>query len=100
VAHYLLMQQARELGITVVLSGQGADELLCGYFKFTGFYLEQLVREGRLANAARLLAGFARRGTVLRQVEFSETRRYLHRWSTRSGSIFVVLCSGQPTARS
>ncbi len=84
VAHYLLMKQAKELGITVILSGQGADELLCGYFKFTGFYLQQLVRQRRLAAAARLLAGFARRGTVLRQVEFSEARRYLHRFFKRA----------------
>ncbi len=77
VAHYLLMEEAKRLGITVILSGQGADELLCGYLKFTGFYLEQLVRQGRLGTAARLLAGFARRGTVLQQFEFSEARRYL-----------------------
>jgi asparagine synthase (glutamine-hydrolysing) len=74
VAHYLLMEEAKRLGITVILSGQGADELLCGYLKFTGFYLEQLVRQGRLFAAGRLLAGFARRGTVLRQLEFSEAR--------------------------
>ena len=74
VAHYLLMEEAKRLGITVILSGQGADELLCGYLKFTGFYLEQLVRRGRLIAAGRLLAGFARRGTVLRQLEFSEAR--------------------------
>src|SRR5688572_1816411 len=29
VAHYLLMNRAKELGVTVVLSGQGADEILC-----------------------------------------------------------------------
>ncbi len=76
VAHYLLMQEAKGLGITSILSGQGADELLCGYLKFTGFYLGQLVRQGHIATAARVLAGFARRGTVLRQFEFSEARRY------------------------
>jgi asparagine synthase (glutamine-hydrolysing) len=74
VAHYLLMEEAKRLGITVILSGQGADELLCGYLKFTGFYLQQLVRQGRLAAAGRLLASFARRGTMLRQFEFSEAR--------------------------
>src|ERR1700680_2423802 len=72
VEHYLLMEEAKRLGITVILSGQGADELLCGYLKFTGFYLEHLVRQGRLFAAGGLLACFAPRCTVLRQMEFSE----------------------------
>lgn len=77
VAHYLLMQQARELGITVVLSGQGADELLCGYSKFLGFYIRDLLGSGRLPSAARVLFGFCKRHTVLSQFELSEAKRYL-----------------------
>jgi len=77
VAHYLLMQQARQLGITVVLSGQGADEMLCGYAKFLGFYIHDLLRNGRLPSAARVLLGFWKRGTVLSQFEWSEAKRYL-----------------------
>ena len=77
VAHYLLMQKARELGITVVLSGQGADELLCGYRKYLGFYLQQLVREGRLLEAARVYAGFRARGTILNQFSMKDAARYL-----------------------
>lgn len=34
VAFYLLMQRASEAGIKVVLSGQGGDELFCGYRKY------------------------------------------------------------------
>src|SRR6476659_10261525 len=67
VAHYLLMEKARELGITVILSGQGADELLCGYKKYLGFYLEWLVRRGKLVAATRLAAGFALNGTIISQ---------------------------------
>ena len=77
VAHYLVMQRARELGITVLLTGQGADELLCGYLKYLGFQLEWLARRGRVLAATRLLAGFARRGTVLRQFRLADARRYL-----------------------
>jgi asparagine synthase (glutamine-hydrolysing) len=83
VAHHLLMREAKRLGITVILSGQGADELLCGYFKYTGFYLRQLIQQGRIVAATRLLGGFVRRGTVLRQFEFSEARRYLGGLSRR-----------------
>lgn len=32
---YLLAQQAREDGVTTVLSGEGADELFCGYHMFS-----------------------------------------------------------------
>ncbi|HUF35645.1 MAG TPA: asparagine synthase (glutamine-hydrolyzing) [Gemmatimonadales bacterium] len=79
VAHYLVMQRARELGITVLLTGQGADELLCGYLKYLGFQLQGLARGGRLIEAARLFGGFAARGTVLRQFRLADARRYLPR---------------------
>jgi asparagine synthase (glutamine-hydrolysing) len=77
VAHFLLMQRARELGVTVILSGQGADELLCGYRKYLGFYLESLVRSGRFTKALWTLAQFLGRGNVIAQFRFSEARRYL-----------------------
>jgi asparagine synthase (glutamine-hydrolysing) len=53
VAHLLLMRKAKELGVTVVLSGQGADESLCGYLKYAAFHLQQLHRERRYAALAR-----------------------------------------------
>jgi asparagine synthase (glutamine-hydrolysing) len=79
VAHYLLMEQAKELGITVLLTGQGADELLCGYLKYLGFQLQWLARRGRWVEAGRLLGAFAARGTVLRQFRMADARRYLPR---------------------
>jgi asparagine synthase (glutamine-hydrolysing) len=77
VAHYLLMRQARELGITVILSGQGADEILCGYLKYLGFYLYDLASTARIGRTLRTLLEFARRGTVLNQFQLSEAKRYL-----------------------
>ncbi len=49
-AHLMLMVKARELGVTVLLSGQGADELLCGYKKYVAFYLQQLLRDRSTRN--------------------------------------------------
>ena len=43
-AHMMLMKKAQEQKITVLLSGQGGDELLCGYLKYYGFYLQDLIR--------------------------------------------------------
>jgi asparagine synthase (glutamine-hydrolysing) len=77
VAHFLLMEKAKDLGITVILSGQGADELLCGYKKYLGFYVQWLLRRGNITAAARVVAGFAFNGTVIPQFQIAEARRYL-----------------------
>ncbi|MGE5704410.1 MAG: asparagine synthase (glutamine-hydrolyzing) [Clostridia bacterium] len=77
IAHYLLMEQAKQLGVTVILSGQGADELLCGYRKYFGFYLQALYRSRNYAAVTKELFDFWKQGTVLRQFSFSEAKRYL-----------------------
>lgn len=77
VAHYQLMKKAQELGITVILSGQGADELLCGYKKYLGFYLQELARERKYFTAIKVLLGFAFNATILHQLNFQEAKRYL-----------------------
>ncbi|MGH7546738.1 MAG: asparagine synthase (glutamine-hydrolyzing) [Gemmatimonadales bacterium] len=77
VAHYLLMQRAQELGVTVILCGQGGDELLCGYLKYWGFYLQSLFRSGQFATGLRVFSELATRGTVLPHLRLSEAKRYL-----------------------
>jgi asparagine synthase (glutamine-hydrolysing) len=77
VAHYLLMEKAQELGVTVILSGQGADELLCGYKKYLGFYLQELVRSGKYLQASNVLLSFWSRKTILSQFSLAEAQRYL-----------------------
>jgi asparagine synthase (glutamine-hydrolysing) len=80
VAHYLLMNRAKDLGVTVVLSGQGADEILCGYMKYVGFYAQELLRSGRWLRAGHVLGSFLAQGTVLRQIRYREAKRYLPGW--------------------
>jgi asparagine synthase (glutamine-hydrolysing) len=77
VAHYLLMQKAKELGITVILSGQGADELLCGYKKYLGFYVQSLFYSCQFFRAFKVLKKFFLNGTVLNQFNWQEAKRYL-----------------------
>lgn len=77
IAHYLLMEQAKKMGITVILSGQGADELLCGYRKYLGFYVQSLLRQGQIAQAPVELFRFWKQGTILNQFSMSEAKRYL-----------------------
>lgn len=77
VAHFLLMKRAKDLGITVILSGQGSDELTCGYFKFLGFYVQLLLRQGSIFKAGQVLWSFWRQGTVLNQFTVRDAKRYL-----------------------
>jgi asparagine synthase (glutamine-hydrolysing) len=80
IAHYFLMKRAKDLGVTVLLSGQGADESLCGYKKYLGFFVQELVRTGHFVEAARVLAGFALNGTVLSQFTLAKSKYYLPPW--------------------
>lgn len=77
VAHLKLMARAKELGLTVILSGQGADEILLGYRKFLGFYLQSLVRQGKMLRAAGVLTSFVANGTVVSQMKFGDAKRYV-----------------------
>ena len=43
-AQWCIMRRARQEGIPVLLDGQGADEILCGYRKFYVVYLIDLLR--------------------------------------------------------
>jgi asparagine synthase (glutamine-hydrolysing) len=77
IAHYLLMREARDQGITVILSGQGADELLCGYRKYLGFYIQGLVRDRQYVKASNVLAQFLHNRTIVNQFNWGEAKRYL-----------------------
>jgi len=76
-AHRKLMQRAKELGLTVVLSGQGADEILLGYRKYLGFYLQSLLRQGRVFRAAAVLSGFLVNRTVVSEFKVGDAKRYV-----------------------
>ncbi|NBO17693.1 MAG: asparagine synthase (glutamine-hydrolyzing) [Proteobacteria bacterium] len=47
-AQYCVQREAAAAGMKVVLSGQGADEALCGYSKYYYYYLSLLARGGKL----------------------------------------------------
>jgi len=63
--------------VTVLLSGQGADEILLGYSKFFFFYLRTLLQKYKWGTAVKeLLASFLR-GTVVRYSRLADARRYI-----------------------
>jgi asparagine synthase (glutamine-hydrolysing) len=79
VAQYLLMREAKELGITVLLSGQGADEAFCGYRKYAAFNILSLLRAGQPWRAARHLFAFGVSGGTLSGVRIADAARYMPR---------------------
>jgi asparagine synthase (glutamine-hydrolysing) len=75
--HYRLMECAKQRGLKVIMSGQGADETFLGYRKYLGFYLQSLIRRGRYLKAAGVLAGFLANRTVVNQFDLGDAKRYL-----------------------
>jgi asparagine synthase (glutamine-hydrolysing) len=53
-AQYRVFKLARQAGVTVMLDGQGADELLGGYHVYVAARVASLVRQGRLDQALAL----------------------------------------------
>lgn len=77
VAFFRLMQLARRQGLIVSLSGQGADEIFCGYRKYFFWAMRDQLRHGRYSGALGNLAGSALSGTVLSQLNYADAKRYL-----------------------
>ena len=59
-AGWYVMRAARAAGLTVMLDGQGGDELLAGYRASFGHRLSDLLRAGELVRATRELQAFTR----------------------------------------
>jgi asparagine synthase (glutamine-hydrolysing) len=57
-AGWYVMREARRAGLTVMLDGQGGDEVFGGYRAFFGYRLSDLLRQGAVREAAAELAAF------------------------------------------
>lgn len=44
-AQYKVYELAKQHGVTVLLDGQGADEVMAGYTKYFNWYLQELIKE-------------------------------------------------------
>jgi asparagine synthase (glutamine-hydrolysing) len=69
--------RAREAGMVVLLSGQGADEQLAGYDKFLYFHLLQRLRQHDYVGAAGEALRFALNGSVFPSFSLAQAKRYM-----------------------
>jgi asparagine synthase (glutamine-hydrolysing) len=67
-AQWCVFRLARQNGVVVMLDGQGADEILCGYRGYVGAYLASLMTRFRLGQWVREL------GAIREQTGFGYSR--------------------------
>jgi asparagine synthase (glutamine-hydrolysing) len=87
VALYKILEAVKQRSdAIVILSGQGADEILLGYLKFYFFYLLELTRKRNYGKVALEVFLSLIQRTVLRQFNLTEGGRYIpmlkDRWKT------------------
>src|SRR5205823_874021 len=58
-AGWYVMREAKRAGLTVMLDGQGGDEVFGGYRAYFGYRLSDLLRARRIGEAAAELRAFA-----------------------------------------
>jgi asparagine synthase (glutamine-hydrolysing) len=76
-AHYLMMKEAKKIGLKVILSGQGADEALCGYGKFLYIYLINLLKNKKFFKFFKNVFYFIKNKSVFFEFDLNEARRFL-----------------------
>lgn len=78
VGQYLLFEKIKaEKDITVLLSGQGADEVLLGYNKFFYFHLKDLLKRKKLGKFVGLAGSSFMKGTTIKEFTWKQAKRYM-----------------------
>jgi asparagine synthase (glutamine-hydrolysing) len=75
----------RQAEATVLLSGQGGDEVLLGYLKFFFFHLRSLYQQRKYSEALAQLGASLWQRTVMRQFTLRSARRYIPALSSNHG---------------
>jgi asparagine synthase (glutamine-hydrolysing) len=77
---YFVMKAAREAGLVVLLDGQGADEVLLGYYNHLATYLHRLPVGQRLKAASEIVNNYDISVPLLFQLYFYYNNALLRRW--------------------
>lgn len=72
---FMVYKKAKEKNITVLLDGQGADEILGGYTKYTRWYLQELLRENK--------------SLFIREKKLLSANNFLENWDARDYAMAV-----------
>jgi len=59
-AQWCVMRLAKTHGVTVLLDGQGADEILAGYHGYFSFYYKHLLQRSQYSKTVSAIAGYIR----------------------------------------
>jgi asparagine synthase (glutamine-hydrolysing) len=86
-AQYAVFRRAAEEGITVMLDGQGADELFGGYRSAVGARCSSMLRHGDVAGAARLAVADARAQGSVREGAWTIGRAVAGLGSARTAGV-------------
>lgn len=86
-AQYKVYEAAKRAGVTVLLDGQGADEIVAGYTKYYGWYWRELYARKKLGRSGELKAA---RSLGIRE-SFG--------WSDRLGSLLPHFAASLQQAR-
>ncbi len=89
VTYFLMMEKAKELNTTVLISGQGADESFCGYKKYLGFYIKSLIRQRAPLKALTTLLAFAKSRNLISEIDLGEVKRYVKLFNMTSQSVLT-----------
>ncbi|MEP7258220.1 MAG: asparagine synthase (glutamine-hydrolyzing) [Flavitalea sp.] len=65
-AQFCVYRLAGEHGVTVLLDGQGADEVFAGYTKYIHWFLQELISQGQFGKVAREFKALRQNGIPFR----------------------------------
>jgi asparagine synthase (glutamine-hydrolysing) len=78
VAQYLIFEKIKkESDITVVLSGQGGDEVLMGYLKYFFFNLQDNLKKGNYLEVIKQVSLSLMKRTVMTEFSLGAAKRYI-----------------------
>ena len=93
-SQWKVMEEAKKAGIKVLLTGQGGDETLAGYYKYYPYYFADLFLSGRMALLAKNIRDLAAASTyplkeallAMARIILSRLRPHAMRTWTPTGS--------------
>lgn len=88
-AQWCVFEKAREQGVTVLLDGQGADELLGGYEQYFEFYLEALRCSGDSKLLAKEAAAIRSRYPLALSTADQKIKRSIPKSARRAAAILL-----------